>query len=289
MRSALGHLPRLLRLLADFPHPDIVARALADGPLSEFGAIHATILVPRENALVTSGVSHAMLADLTRFEAYPLNLDLPVVKAFTTAETQIVPMQQIWKLPAARAYRNLETDIRADPDVGVFVTSVITCGGSRVGAWWAVCKERQTWGSTDHALISAVSAALGIWLTHPDSGITDVISQRPNIGMLHLTPRQQEVLLMVEHGKTNAAIAAALGFSQSTIKLELHRILETLRTATRESAAVLARSYGLLPDRIPSDPEQRTGNGGGVLRKSSTPRRLTTPDRPSTGKAARRS
>ena len=55
------------------------------------------------------------------------------------------------------------------------------------------------------------------------------------------------MLRLIEEGKTNTSIAATLGFSDSTVKLEIRRLLQMLRAPDRETAVRKAREYGLLP------------------------------------------
>jgi len=57
-----------------------------------------------------------------------------------------------------------------------------------------------------------------------------------------LTPREIEVLLQVEQGKTNKEVSAALGISPLTVRCHLERIFEKLRVSSRTAAATRFRS-----------------------------------------------
>ena len=59
-------------------------------------------------------------------------------------------------------------------------------------------------------------------------------------GHVYLTPRVAEVLLWLAQGKTNAAIGAILGISESTVKKHVLAIFEKLGVETRGAAALRA-------------------------------------------------
>lgn len=57
-----------------------------------------------------------------------------------------------------------------------------------------------------------------------------------------LTPRESEILQLIEAGRTNKAIALELGCSQSTVKNHVHTLLAKLGVNSRGEAARLARN-----------------------------------------------
>lgn len=254
MHGTLGALPGFLRFLVTFPGPDAVVRAMVNGPLAALGAQVAALQVRHESDLVTVGVSGDDMERSLLRETYPLAADMPVVRAYQTDETVIVPLAAMWSdFAAAPAHRDrLEAALGgAGPQSlgsAAMVSAVVSARGVRVGTWWAVCAERAIWSPTDLALVDAVSAAVGLWLTSAEASASVALKQQPRTGALRISGRQQQILLMVEEGKTNMAIAAALGFSESTVKLELRKVLEKLRVTDRTSAVRTARAYGLLEE-----------------------------------------
>jgi DNA-binding NarL/FixJ family response regulator len=58
-----------------------------------------------------------------------------------------------------------------------------------------------------------------------------------------LTPREREILGLIELGETNKRIALALGCSESTVKNHVHSLLAKLGVSRRTEAARLAREH----------------------------------------------
>jgi NarL family two-component system response regulator LiaR len=67
-----------------------------------------------------------------------------------------------------------------------------------------------------------------------------------------LTEREQEVLVLLANGLTNAGIAAQLTVSVSTVKYHVRGIYSKLGAANRAEATALALKHGLLPDQTKS-------------------------------------
>lgn len=67
-----------------------------------------------------------------------------------------------------------------------------------------------------------------------------------------LTPREQEVLISVARGRSNADIAADLVLSQATVKTHIGRVFEKLGVRDRAQAVVAAYETGLVRARPPA-------------------------------------
>jgi two-component system nitrate/nitrite response regulator NarL len=70
----------------------------------------------------------------------------------------------------------------------------------------------------------------------------------------HLTPREREVLVLIEQGMTNKEIARRLGIEVRTVKNHVHNLLEKLRVRRRGEAAARLRSA-----RVPATEALRAG------------------------------
>lgn len=66
-----------------------------------------------------------------------------------------------------------------------------------------------------------------------------------------LTERQQQVLRLLQDGRSNKDIADQIGCSQATVKVHVTAVLKTLAVPNRSGAAALAREFGLGDDPAP--------------------------------------
>jgi len=65
---------------------------------------------------------------------------------------------------------------------------------------------------------------------------TDEPSPADRLASLRLSPRQEEVLLRLAHGKSNKAIARELNISDTTVKSHLKVVFEILDVHSRTQA-----------------------------------------------------
>ena len=64
--------------------------------------------------------------------------------------------------------------------------------------------------------------------------------------VLHLTPRQLEVLDMLGRGLSNKIIARQLDLSENTVRVHVQAIFEAMRVSSRSEAVFSARRLGLI-------------------------------------------
>ena len=71
--------------------------------------------------------------------------------------------------------------------------------------------------------------------------ITDVVEEPHAHPELQLTPRQAEVLRLLERGRSTEQIAEELGLSRQTVRNHISRLLRALGVSSRLEAVALAR------------------------------------------------
>lgn len=78
-------------------------------------------------------------------------------------------------------------------------------------------------------------------------------SRSPNAGVAgapNLTPRQQEILLLMAQGLQNRDIASTLGMLEGTVKVHVKSILQKLGVNNRTHAVVTGIRLGLVPSDL---------------------------------------
>lgn len=243
-------LPQFLRFLSTLPTPDNVARALLMGPMSTFDTAAVSITQVRGEALELNGTSGYTPGEVDGYWSVPLSVPTPFSRCVREAEVIIDEIEEVTtRFEALRVDEGLWQGFMNRLGIGQVISAPIVFQGTVIGAFGGITRSKRTWNSLDFALLDGISSALGLWMTHPDtpSSRTDRL-QRRDAGILHVTQRQQEILRLVELGKSNTAIALALGYSVSTIKQELQRVMRSMGVSDRSDAADRARSLGLLTD-----------------------------------------
>ena len=77
--------------------------------------------------------------------------------------------------------------------------------------------------------------------------VSDVDETPPRPPHPHLTPRQTEVLGLLEHGRSTRAIAVELHLSIETVRNHIRHILRALGVHSRIEAVALSHRYDLVP------------------------------------------
>ena len=65
-----------------------------------------------------------------------------------------------------------------------------------------------------------------------------------------MTPRQQEILLLMAQGLQNRDIASTLGMLEGTVKVHVKSILQKLGVNNRTHAVVTGIRLGLVPSEL---------------------------------------
>ena len=248
--AQLRALPQFMRFLSAFPHPATVPRSVALGPLASFGAVTCFFAFKDGDSLRTMGGYGFSDDEMDRYSQVPLSLLSPITRAYHESEAVIETLDDV-----IDSYDFIELDsdmwhsMRARLGDGDMVHAPISAQGTTLGIYGFITSERNVWSPFDISYLDGLSSILGIWATHSLSGVRTPEVWRPvTSANLALTDRQIEILQMVEAGKSNAAIAFGLGYSASTVKAEMQRVLRVLKVTDRMRAVERARELVLLPD-----------------------------------------
>ncbi len=85
--------------------------------------------------------------------------------------------------------------------------------------------------------------ALTLILNHGISIHPAIPSEAVSKNTFDFTPRQQEVFTMMSKGASNKRIALDMGLSESTVKIHVRAILNTLQVSNRTEAVLKAKQY----------------------------------------------
>lgn len=98
--------------------------------------------------------------------------------------------------------------------------------------------------SNDIATMQALSVLIAGVLQRPSPSKPKGIRRAAATAMAQLTPREQQVLVLLPRGLSNAEIAQQLGIATGTAKIHVERILHKLGLSDRTQAAVRAVEWG---------------------------------------------
>lgn len=246
--QALGLLA-FARTLGNHPAPDVVASALAHGPLADLGVRSALISQLAQDRLETLGAWGLSPTRIDTWRGIDMSLDVPLTRCVRENEVLIGTDSDL-----ADEYAGLESadlawqDFRETSPFGSLVCAPIVLRGLAVGAFGFTCSSERNWSTLEIAHLDAVSALLGLWLTHPRTpGILATTSHRLPVSSANLTGRQRQILAGVHHGRSTTSIARELGVSASTVKQDTAKAVRALGASTRQDAARIAIEHGLVP------------------------------------------
>lgn len=89
--------------------------------------------------------------------------------------------------------------------------------------------------------ISSVPLRRGEHVVGVFGQVSDVLEEPHTHPELHLTPRQAEVLRLLERGRSTEQIAEELGVSRETVRNHIRRLLRALGASSRLEAVAIAR------------------------------------------------
>jgi DNA-binding CsgD family transcriptional regulator len=248
--SSLAALPEFLAYLSTFPEPTKVLVALRSGMLRQYGVLSGVLwqLTDQDELVSIASFGHTA-AEQERYAVVPLTLDLQVVQAVRENRLVVDDGHAFSTNYLGGIDSEFVTTMLTRIDANSVASFPVTHRGVTVGAFGFIGNQPLTAASEVEGVATAIAAALGIWMTHPQSGIASGDTGQPpraRAWALVLTERQQEILRRVDAGESTSSIAAALRTSESTVKQDLAHTMRVLRTTSRRTAVARAKSLGLL-------------------------------------------
>lgn len=236
--ASVGHLPQFLRYLSTFPSPVNVLESLASGCLARYRMVGGFIWILVDSGHLVSVGCIGWPRDLEeRYSVIPIGLDLPAARCARVDLKQIDEADGFGSRFVGsidEEYLDQHFDAK---DVRAVVNIPIRYSRSVIGTFGFVTD--QPWPATEEseALLDSLSAALGLWATHPNSGVTSgPLAATQREWSLAFTPRQKEVLELIGSGRSNSQIAQQLHVSVSSVKQDVQHVMRALRTHSRDSA-----------------------------------------------------
>jgi DNA-binding CsgD family transcriptional regulator len=244
--GTLGSLPRFLRHLSELPPPARVLDALLDGPLGTSAPQAGFLWAVSGDALVALASRGHLPDEEDRYGVIPLAVDLAVTQSVRSREIRLAPAEDIGTTYLSAIDERFWEGVQARLQASTVVTVPITYDGRAVGAYGAITRDPLAADARTLALLHALGSALGLWLTHPEAGISldDVTLRRD--GSLSFTARQKEILTLVREGHSTGTIARRLRLSESSVKQDLRQTMRSLRAHDRATAAERAVILGII-------------------------------------------
>jgi len=253
----LAALIGFLDLLAQGPEPKDVAAALARGPLVAYQPATSFIAVRDCEFLHGIGAFGFTSHFHARYQAFPLSYDWPASRAVVRNEIIDVSIATMFaEYPTLAVDRALWEPVFADRngDDGRLVAVPIVYRGVVTGVFGFVAFAPDGPALSDATFLLGTAGALALWLESSNLAETRLVREDPLTRELplFLHERQRKILRLVGDGKSNRAIAHHLGYSISTVKLDLNRAMRMLRVSDRFQAAEQARELGFLDGHAPT-------------------------------------
>lgn len=250
--TAIASRSAFLRLITSEPDGDTVIRALVRGPLHPYGALTGTLFVPdvEEANLILVGSLGPVSPQTAAFRFVSLALDLPATRAYLTGQTLFLP-QDDWveQFPALSFVRDAMSEQEKALHRVMVCAPLLYQGVPRGVVNFSMTEERG-WDYADYTYLEGMLAAVAMWVRIRDmsqrleaAGLTGSL---PRVRAAGVTDRQRVILGLLADGKSNEAIARALGYSISTVKNDLTALMSLLAARDRHEILLRARAAGLL-------------------------------------------
>jgi len=247
MTSHEGGLTQFLEFLNTFPSLKNVTASMARGPFAHMGARVCDLWIPVGTTEIMLLSNDGYEVNKEIYQRVSLSFNAPLTESFVNSSIVTLPLVEVLQTyPSLEVDREYWNDLIDTYGNGDLIHVPIFSDGKPLGVFTILCNKLNAWTPEVYSRLSGVAAAIALWMTHPRSGVMDIDAGNQSDG-LWLTPRQAQILTQVRDGRSTGAISANLGYSQSTVKQELHRITKRLRVNSRLDAVKKAEILNLLP------------------------------------------
>ena len=238
-----------MRLITSRPEPDDLAHALVRGPFLLYGAFATTIYAPTldDEALQLVG-QWGFGKALVPYSTVPLTVDFALVRAYLTGQVLVKRASTEFSQDlSAIAIEAVLSEQGRDVDGTTVIAMPLQYGGVSIGASVTFCAHEGPMSWNDYAYVDGTAALIAMWLQLRtlESTVAATTPRRGRTTQM-LTDRQRAVLSMIRDGKSNAAIAASLGYSISTVKNDVQALFTVLGATRRRELVRKAVDAGLL-------------------------------------------
>jgi PAS domain S-box-containing protein len=240
-----GSVSALIRLVATLPDGDTLARAVVLGVLDGlevFGASLYQVDLRRE-CLVTVGNYGARYTPSSLVIQIPLDAQLPGAEVFRTGTEYNATMQNMAdQYPLSAGWVSLQ----GYPDTSEVSILPVFAGGLVTAIVVLVSHEPLSRQWQVRTVLDTLCACIACWseVRNARTGSGTQLSA----GNLQVTARQRQILQLVAGRLTNQQIAVELGFSEGTVRSDLHRLTRMLQVRGRENLVHTARRSGILDE-----------------------------------------
>lgn len=231
-----GRLSALVQMVDQRPDASSLAAHLSTSTFGDFGAstcaLHARKTHEGRSDLILVG--HFGLNSNDEHECMSVDLDFPLPASFGAQRTQVTVHD------AAEVARDFPLHTPGLKTGGCLLSIPMRADGITIGVTLVSLSKELPLTASMWSFLSGVQAALNFFARF---NIEDWVPMGPTHHRRGLSERQIAILRLVPLGLTNEAIANRLGYSASTIKVDLSRAMETLRVNNRHRAAAAAERW----------------------------------------------
>ena len=229
---------------------DAPVRALVVGGLSPLDAVAGNLYISDgQGSIVLAGSDGFSADEIEGYATIALNLPFPLTAAFNTRVPVFVSADSIVRNYPLMATTEVESVSEAEA-LGLgpaqMVAVPLLWQGVPIGVVGIVSHKQGTWDPVDMSYLNAVCCALTVWVAGKPEAHSALHGHRPARSGRQLSERQRQILDLIAAGKSNASIAASLGYSVSTVKADVAGLLVTLGATDRQRAVEVARELALI-------------------------------------------